>query len=30
MDPYFANTQEISNLNDFVRQVESVKDDAYF
>lgn len=30
MDPYFANTQEINNLNDFVNQVESVKDNVYF
>lgn len=30
MDSYFANIQEINNLNDFVSQVESVKDNVYF
>lgn len=30
MDSYFANIQEINNLNDFVRQVESMKDNVYF
>lgn len=30
MDPYFANIQEINNLNDFVSQLESVKDNVYF
>lgn len=30
MDPYFESVQEINNLNDFVSQVESVKDNVYF
>lgn len=30
MDSYFESVQEINNLNDFVSQVESVKDNVYF
>lgn len=30
MDPYFESVQEINNFNDFVSQVESVKDNVYF